>query len=264
MSLLCIDLFRNESKACPYSQNMRVNGKGFPSQTKEEQAVNRLGSNPFETPKGLLDLFLPHSFQESEAHLPFPLLEPLKDIHNTFRLLSCKSSRAKGFHNHPPLSVKDISPSGKLAFQSLVGPIPILVVGILGENGLNEDIQKISFPLPFGNSILPFQKSVDLLDFGFCLSNSRRFHKSRVSYSSHGPLDLLTELSAKENSHSLLHSPHEPLASLLPFQYLKIQVRQVPVALQSPIGQIWKPENKSRKLECPFQILRDVVLHFHL
>src|SRR4030042_4829297 len=138
MSLFCIDLFRNESKAFPYSQNMSVNGKGFPSQTKEEQAVNRLGSNPFETPKGLLDLFLTHSFQEREPPLPFPLLEPLKDIHDTFRLLSCKSPRAKGFHNHPPLSIKDIFPSGKLTFQSLVGPIPILVVGILGKHGLNE------------------------------------------------------------------------------------------------------------------------------
>ena len=88
MRLLCVDLFGNESKAFPYSQNVSVNGKGLPSQTKEEQAVNRLGSNPFETPKGLLDLFLTHSFQESEAHLPFPLLEPLKDIHDTFRLLS--------------------------------------------------------------------------------------------------------------------------------------------------------------------------------
>ena len=31
VSFLCIDLLRNESKAFPYSQNMSVNGKGFPS-----------------------------------------------------------------------------------------------------------------------------------------------------------------------------------------------------------------------------------------
>ena len=180
VSFLCINLLRNESKAFPYSQNMSVNGKGFPSQTKKEEAVNRLWSNPFEFPEGLLDLFLLHPFQESEAHLPFPLPEPLKDTHDTLRLLSRKSPRAKGFHNHPPLSVEDIFPSGKLVFQSLVGPIPILVVGILRKNGLNEDIQQINFFLSFGNSVRPFQKSIDSLDLSFRLSGSRRFHKIGV------------------------------------------------------------------------------------
>ena len=31
VSFLCINLLRNESKAFPCSQNMSVNGKGFPS-----------------------------------------------------------------------------------------------------------------------------------------------------------------------------------------------------------------------------------------
>jgi hypothetical protein len=180
MSFLCIDLLRNESKAFPHSQNMSVNGKGFPAQTKKEEAMNRLWSNPFEFPKALLDLFLAHPFQESEAHFPFPLPEPLKDIHDTLRLLSRKSPRAKGFHNHPPLSIEDIFPFGKLVFQSLVGPIPILVVGILRKNGLNEDIQQINFFLSFGNSIHPFQKGIDSLELSFRLSESRRFHKIGV------------------------------------------------------------------------------------
>jgi hypothetical protein len=37
---------------------------------------------------------------------------------------------------------------------------------------LNEDIQKISIPLPFGNSILSFEESADSLIFAFvCLSS---------------------------------------------------------------------------------------------
>jgi hypothetical protein len=55
----------------------------------------------------------------------------------------------------------------ELSLQSLVGSIPISIIGILGKNGLNEGIERIgSLRLP-GNTISSFQKMADLFHLYF-------------------------------------------------------------------------------------------------
>jgi hypothetical protein len=162
MGLFCIHPFRDETKTSPHPEDMGVNGKGLPSQAKEKKAVNRFGTNPFEDPKGFLDLFGTHPFQEDEAQLPFPCFNPSEEVNDPSRLLSGQSTRPDGLNEGWHLCLEKIFPTGESGLQSLVGPIPIFIIGILGEYSLNEDIEKIGPPLPPGNAVFRFQKMMNL------------------------------------------------------------------------------------------------------
>ena len=51
---------------------------------------------------------------------------------------------------------------GKSFSQPLISPVPILIVGILRKNGLDENIQRISRTRSPGDAVMLFQKKSDL------------------------------------------------------------------------------------------------------
>ena len=67
MGLFRIHLLRDETKAFPNPEDMRIDRKRLPPQPKEEEAMDGLGTDPFESPEGLLDLSRPHLGQRGEA-----------------------------------------------------------------------------------------------------------------------------------------------------------------------------------------------------
>jgi len=162
MGLFCTDPFRDETETPPHPEDMGVHGKGLPSQAKEKETVNRFGADPFQDSKGPFDFFGTHLFQEEEAQLPFPCFNPSEEVEDPSRLLLGQSTRPDGLNDGRHLCLEEIFPTGESGLQSFVSSIPILITGVLGKNGLNEDIEKISPPLLPGNAAFPFQKMIDL------------------------------------------------------------------------------------------------------
>ena len=62
MGLFCIDLLRKEAQAFPNPEDMGVDRKGFPPQTKKKKTVNGFWPNPFEAPNGSFNSLRIHLF----------------------------------------------------------------------------------------------------------------------------------------------------------------------------------------------------------
>ena len=87
MSLFCIHPFRDETKALPGTKHVSVNRKGLSSQTKQEETVKGLRSDPFEAAHRFLDFLVIHLFQEKKTQSPSPFFDPMKDSTDTPRFL---------------------------------------------------------------------------------------------------------------------------------------------------------------------------------
>ena len=92
---------------------------------------------------------------------------PTKDFTDTFRLLIGQPGRSDGLNDCPRPCIKDVFPMGKLDFQSLEGSISIQVIGVLGENGLDKDIERIIYLSIRRDSILSFQNLENLFNPSF-------------------------------------------------------------------------------------------------
>ena len=94
-------------------------------------------------------------------------LNPAKGLTDVLRLLIGQSGRPDGLNDclHP--CIKDVFPIWKLNFQSLERSISIQIIGVLGENGLDKDIERIVHLSIRRDSILSFQNLEDLINPSF-------------------------------------------------------------------------------------------------
>lgn len=162
MGLLSIDLLRNKAEAFPNPQHMSINWKGIPSQAKKEDAVNGLWADPLKTSERLDDLFGAHPPEKTKAQPSFLSLDPLEDLSNAPCFLPSQSTRSNGLDDRARLCLEDIFPEGESTSQSPIGSVPIPIVRVLGENGLDEDVDGIG-PSSSRNPISPLQKLGDRL-----------------------------------------------------------------------------------------------------
>ncbi len=158
MSLLGIHLFWNETKTFPNPKDMSIHWKGLPPKTKEKETMKRFRADPFQGANHFLNFLRIHLFCEGKTQIPFPFFDPMKDFTDAPRLLFSQPTGLNGRNNRICFRPEDILPMGKTCFQSLIGFVPISIVGILGKNGLDEDIKGVPCKFPPWDSVLPFQK----------------------------------------------------------------------------------------------------------
>jgi len=103
--------------------------------------------------------------QEGKAQFSMMVLNPTKDFTDALRLLMGQSGWSDGLNDCLLLCLKDVFPTGKSGFQSLEGSISIQVIGILGENGLDKDIERTVRLSIRRDPILSFQNLENLSYF---------------------------------------------------------------------------------------------------
>jgi len=158
MCFFSIGLLRDEAETLPYPQHVGVDRKRLPSQTKKKEAMDRLRPDALQASHHLLDLLRIHLFQEIEVQRFIPSFEPSKDFANAFRLLSRQAARFDGLDHGIHFCLKHVLPQRKSLLQPLKGPVRIPVVRVLRQNGLHEDIEKVSPSPSTGRPILILQE----------------------------------------------------------------------------------------------------------
>jgi len=124
--------------------------------------VNRLGADSLEPSHRFLNVAGLHLLQDGEAQLSKSFADPSKDLTDAAGLLFCQSARSNR-SNEGALSCREkIPPPGESTFQPFVGTVSISIVGVLRENGLDEDIERIGLLLPWGDAVTLFEKTGNL------------------------------------------------------------------------------------------------------
>lgn len=131
MGLFCIDPFWDDTQTLSHPEDMGINREGLSAHAKEKETVNGLWANAFEATQCLLYLFRTHPPEESEAEFSLAFLNPPQEIKNAPRFLIGQSTRSYGLNDRSRSCLEEIFPMREPTLQPMVGPIPILIVGVL-------------------------------------------------------------------------------------------------------------------------------------
>lgn len=143
MRLPRVHPLRNESEPFPDPEDMGIDRKGFPPQPEQKETMSGFGANPLETPDGLLDLLRIQFFQKRKAQLTVASLDPSQDLADAHGLLIGQPGRPNGLCHCLRSCIEKVFPPGESDSQALEGSIPVQVVGVLGENGLDQGVEGI-------------------------------------------------------------------------------------------------------------------------
>lgn len=127
--------------------NVRVHREFFVAKRKKQHDVSRLLPHPWQGQKPSLRLRQGKLFQKRQGKLAPLLLDLAERRLDAVGPLAVHPRRPNGLRELLQRRCEDLRPPGKTRAHGRICPVAIAIGGVLGENGLNEELQGVKVRL---------------------------------------------------------------------------------------------------------------------